>query len=178
MKNKVHTVINIVLSIVLLVYFYVVEQHAQTARDDAEYVAEYYALANERMAYADAKYEVIDLVYNISEETNIAPELILAMMKVESNFYEGEVSEGGCAGLMQISPIHNVANVLDVETNITWGANYLLELCDSYGDLYAALGAYNMGIGGYNNYVATTGNRITPYAEKVLKYNSALQNSL
>ena len=93
-------------------------------------------------------------------------------------FYEEEINTQGCAGLMQISPIHNVANVLDIETNITWGANYLLYLIDSYEDLYAALGAYNMGISGYNNYAATTGNKLTPYAEKVLYYSSALQNNL
>ena len=178
MKNKVHTIINIVLSIVLLICFYVVEEHAQTAKKDAEYAAKYYAIATERMAYVDAKYEALDLIYNIAEETNIAPELILAMIKVESNFYEEEINAQGCAGLMQISPIHNVANVLDIETNITWGTNYLLYLIDSYEDLYAALGAYNMGISGYNNYAATTGNKLTPYAEKVLYYSSALQNNL
>lgn len=174
--NKILTIINIVLFVVLLLCFSVVENKAQTARADAEYTAEYYAMATEYLDMANAKYEVLDLVYNLADETGIAPELILAMIKVESNFYEDTVSEYGCAGLMQISPIHNVANVLDIETNITWGTHYILYLVNSYDDINAALGAYNMGISGYNNYVATTGNRMTPYAEKVINYNSALQN--
>ena len=173
--NKAHTIINIVLSFILLVCFFIVEDKANTARDDAEYAAEYYALATEYFAYADAKYEALDIVHQISEETNIAPELILAMVKVESNFQNDCVSSEGCSGLMQISPIHNVADVFDVETNLTWGVGYVQRLLDDSDNIYQALGKYNMGVTGYEHFVASTGQEKTPYVEKVMQYCSDLQ---
>lgn len=81
---------------------------------------------------------------------------IWAVMRAESNGDPAAISRVGAIGLMQImpgtwadlTPRHGLGNnPWDVRSNIHAGAAYLRAMFDRYGDLTAALAAYNAGPG-------------------------------
>jgi soluble lytic murein transglycosylase-like protein len=117
----------------------------------------------------------LDIIYRLADEYDIAPELILAMIKVESNFYQFEET-GICKGYMQISDIHNVANIFDLEVNIRTGTSLISGLRAESENMYQALGKYNRGKAGYSDYVQLTGTEVTDYATKVLGLVDELSN--
>jgi soluble lytic murein transglycosylase-like protein len=95
----------------------------------------------------------------------LPPELIWAVMKVESNFRDQAVSKAGARGLMQLMPRTAAAiglrDALDPEQNILGGAYYLRHLANRYGgDIYYTLAAYNAGPGTVQRYGG-----IPPYPE-------------
>jgi soluble lytic murein transglycosylase-like protein len=88
------------------------------------------------------------------------PRLVLAVMHVESRFYNFAVSPVGAIGLMQVMPAtgEELAARLGIRwlgpqtlfeptTNVRMGVAYLRELSDRYGSLPMALAAYNWGPG-------------------------------
>jgi soluble lytic murein transglycosylase-like protein len=80
----------------------------------------------------------------------LPPELIWAVIKVESDFRDQAVSPVGARGLMQLMPATaeaiGVRDPLDPEQNILGGAYYLRRLANRFaGDLYFTLAAYNAG---------------------------------
>jgi soluble lytic murein transglycosylase-like protein len=89
---------------------------------------------------------------------DVAPETILAVIRIESGFDAGATSEAGAVGLMQILPstAEEVARELrlpwsggdqlrDPATNIRLGTHYLTKLLARFDDLALALAAYNEG---------------------------------
>ena len=90
----------------------------------------------------------------------LEPSLVMAVMHVESRYYNFAVSPVGAIGLMQVMPetgeelaarlgIHWVGpqTLFDPTTNVRLGVAYLRELSDRYGSLETALAAYNWGPG-------------------------------
>jgi soluble lytic murein transglycosylase-like protein len=82
----------------------------------------------------------------------LAPELVLAVVSVESGFRPEAVSPRGAQGLMQLMPgtarSLGVEDAFDPEQNLDGGARYLGALLLQYGgDLERALAAYNAGEG-------------------------------
>lgn len=91
-----------------------------------------------------------DIVSKTSKAYGIDPDLIMAVMKVESNFNPQLVSPKGAMGLMQLMPgtadEMGVSDPFDVEENITGGVKYLRYLSEKYkGNLELILAAYNAG---------------------------------
>jgi soluble lytic murein transglycosylase-like protein len=92
-------------------------------------------------------------VYLYSMRHDLPPELILAVIAVESQFDRFAISNVGARGLMQVMPFWKEElgskedNLFNIETNIRYGSAILRLYLDRYGDLVRALAAYNGSLG-------------------------------
>lgn len=106
-------------------------------------------------------------ISRIANAHSLSPELVKAIVKVESNFNHKAVSPKGAKGLMQLMPAtakrFGVADIFDPEENITGGVKFLKYLFDEFGEenLDLVLAGYNAG----EEAVRKHGNKIPPYAE-------------
>ena len=101
--------------------------------------------------------ERIEILMNAHYEARRAglePELVLAVIDVESNFDRYAVSVAGALGLMQIMPfwLDEIGrpgdNLLHIDTNCRYGCTILKYYLDiEKGDLRRALGRYNGSLG-------------------------------
>jgi soluble lytic murein transglycosylase-like protein len=85
-----------------------------------------------------------------AQRHRVSPELVQAIIKVESNFNPDAVSHKNCKGLMQLLPAtarrFGVADIFDPSQNIEGGVKYLRFLLDLFkNDLSLVLAAYNAG---------------------------------
>lgn len=110
--------------------------------------------------------ELKGLVAQAARGYRLPRSLVLALIKVESNFVPGAVSSKGAMGLMQLMP--GTAEFLGVRDpfcpreNILAGCRYLRLLLDFFNDsLPLALAAYNAG----HQRVVAAGYRIPPLKE-------------
>ena len=105
-----------------------------------------------------------DLVREHSQRQSLRPELVRAVIQVESGFDPRATSPKGAMGLMQLMPQTakslGVLNAYDPEQNIRGGTVYLRQLLDKYGNEQLALAAYNAGPGAVDKY-----DGVPPYRE-------------
>jgi len=81
-------------------------------------------------------------------DAHIAPAMLYAVAKVESNLREDAESEAGARGLLQVLPSTARSLDLDVDdshANVLAGARYLRQLLDRFHNADLALAAYNAG---------------------------------
>jgi soluble lytic murein transglycosylase-like protein len=103
------------------------------------------------------------------------PNLVLAVVSVESGFQADAVSHKGAQGLMQLMPATardlGVADALDPAQNLDGGTRYLRMLVAQYGgDLGKALAAYNAGPGAVKRHGGVPPYRETHhYIDRVLR---------
>jgi soluble lytic murein transglycosylase-like protein len=120
-----------------------------------------------RPAENDIEYDRFEtLIQEHSTRQALRPELVRAVIQVESGFNPRALSPKGAMGLMQLMPATarslGVNNPWDPAQNIRGGTDYLRRLLDEYeGNEELALAAYNAGSGA----VAKYGRRIPPYRE-------------
>jgi soluble lytic murein transglycosylase-like protein len=106
------------------------------------------------------------LIEEHASRQNLRPDLVRAVIQVESGFNPHATSNKGAMGLMQLMPATanelGVRNAYDPVQNIRGGTAYLRHLLDRFGgDEALALAAYNAGAGAVTRY----GDAIPPYRE-------------
>jgi soluble lytic murein transglycosylase len=115
------------------------------------------------------------IILRAASRHDVAPELIKAVMLVESGMNPRATSPRGARGLMQLMPGTadelGVGDAYDPEDNVMGGVRYLRRMLEAFGNQREALAAYNAG----PNAVKKHGG-IPPfdetrwYVEKVQKY--------
>jgi len=121
-----------------------------------------------------AAYDAI--IEKAARSASLEPNLLRAVIVVESGFNSRALSKCGAVGLMQLMPAtasrFGVSNLYDPKENVHAGAQYLKFLLDRFGhNVRLALAAYNAG----EDAVDRNGGQIPPFTEtlayvpKVLK---------
>lgn len=110
--------------------------------------------------------EVDGMVHMASAEYGVQPELLHAVIAVESNYDQNALSPKGAMGLMQLMPDtarrYGVTNRNDPADNLMGGARYLAYLLNIFNqNVKLAVAAYNAG----ENAVIKYGYQIPPYKE-------------
>jgi len=135
----------------------------QAARSAAAEVSAYYGhdttqSANAKLLAANvhghqaSPDEIDQSIVMAAARHNVDPNLVRAVIKVESNFNSNAVSNKGAMGLMQLMPKTarelRVKNPFDPEQNVDAGVRHLKYLLQNYnGDVNLTLAAYNAGEG-------------------------------
>lgn len=103
-------------------------------------------------------------IHREASRANLVPELVLAVIEIESHFDHFAISRSGAQGLMQVMPFwlkeigHLDDNLVDINTNLRMGCTILKYYMDmEKNDLHKALARYN----------GSAGSR--KYSDKVLK---------
>ena len=98
--------------------------------------------------------DILTRVHYEASRVDLPPELVLAVIEVESNFDRYAISVAGAIGLMQIMPfwLDEIGrpndNLLHIDTNLRYGCTILRYYLDKEkGDLRRALGRYNGSLG-------------------------------
>jgi soluble lytic murein transglycosylase-like protein len=94
--------------------------------------------------------DVHSIIDEVASRHQVDPELVRAIVRVESNFNPYAVSSRGARGLMQLVPAtarrFGVRNAFDPRSNLDGGLRYLKHLLGVFdGDLRLSLAAYNAG---------------------------------
>ena len=117
--------------------------------------------------YGGKNYPVnyIEEIQKYSNEYGVDPRVVLAIMRVESNFKSDATSKVNAKGLMQVLPdtSKHVAKLLnidansidlnDAETNIKIGTYYIKYLMKNFSNMDTVYAAYNGGIGNVNTWL-------------------------
>ncbi len=129
-------------------------------------------------------------IVTLSHSYELDPLLVLAIMKVESQFRPRVRSFAGAVGLMQVMPIvlREVGKDIDVDQredlldpykNVHIGIHYFTFLLDKYRhDVEKALIAYNMGPAALDGYLARASTPSPRYYNKVMQYYRAFQEKI
>jgi len=141
-------------------------------------------LENERIRLPqDTVTDIAGSIHEASVRYNLPPEMILAVIRIESAFDINALSNKGAVGLMQLLPstAQEIAHDLRMEwsgeqllrnpqANIEMGAYYLTKMIAQFNDLSVALAAYNSGPGRIAERNQMKTDLPMDYAEKVLSH--------
>ncbi|AGA90716.1 soluble lytic murein transglycosylase-like protein [Thioflavicoccus mobilis 8321] len=141
--------------------------------------------ARRKESFAGRRADYDEAIRSVALRYRLAPALLHAVIRAESAYDAGAVSQAGAIGLMQLIPAtakrYNVRDIRDPVDNLRGGAAYLRDLLDLFDqDLSLALAGYNAG----ENAVIRYGRKIPPYPEtqtyvrKVLQFYWAEQAAL
>ena len=102
----------------------------------------------------EERMQILTRVHYEAARVELPPELILAVIDVESNFDRYAISVAGALGLMQVMPFWKDEigrpddNLNRIDTNLRYGCTILRYYLDKEnGDLRRALGRYNGSLG-------------------------------
>ena len=140
----------------------------------------------ERLVYP-LRYETI--VRGHAEHYDLDPALVAGVIYAESEFDTKARSNAGAIGLMQLLPATAqgiakrtggtsfvVDDLYDPELNVRYGAWYLRNLLDRYGETRAALAAYHAGQGNVDRWRAQGTGIAFPetraYVDRVLRFRN------
>lgn len=102
------------------------------------------------LGYSSKFEEYQELIRTISQRHGVDPELVKAVIQVESNYNDRAVSHKGACGLMQLMPAtaarYGVQSIFEPEQNIDGGVRYLRDLLELFNsDVRLSIAAYNAG---------------------------------
>lgn len=135
------------------------EAASSTEQFDNRFVAEVWLLdmslrLQRRISNADDRLQLLQKVHFEASRADLPPELVLAVIDVESNFNRFAISSAGARGLMQIMPfwLNEIGrpddNLFHIDTNLRFGCTILRHYLDlEDGDLTRALARYNGSLG-------------------------------
>jgi soluble lytic murein transglycosylase-like protein len=109
-----------------------------------------------KVADAEKRLRLLHQIHYEATRADLYPELVLAVIDVESNFNQFAISKAGAIGLMQVMPFwldeigHPEDNLFNLKTNLRMGCTILRYYLDmEKGDLTQALARYNGSKGSY-----------------------------
>ncbi|ABI55892.1 lytic transglycosylase domain-containing protein [Alkalilimnicola ehrlichii MLHE-1] len=126
---------------------------------DNRYVAQVWLVAmsariEDRVPDPDQRIRLLRKVHAEATRAGLDPQLVLAVIHVESNFNRFAVSTAGARGIMQIMPFwldeigHDGDNLFDLGTNLRFGTTILAHyLAIENGNTTRALARYNGSLG-------------------------------
>ena len=124
-------------------------------RFDAEvWLTDMSARLSRQVEDPEERLRILTRVHYEATRAELPPELVLAVIEVESNFDRYAISVAGALGLMQVMPFWREEigrpddNLVHIETNLRYGCTILKYYLDKeQGDLRRALGRYNGSLG-------------------------------
>jgi soluble lytic murein transglycosylase-like protein len=109
-----------------------------------------------KLADMEKRLTLLRQIHYEATRADLYPELVLAVIDVESNFNQFAISKAGAIGLMQVMPFwldeigHPEDNLFNLKTNLRMGCTILRYYLDmEKGDLTQALARYNGSKGSY-----------------------------
>ncbi len=126
-------------------------------RFDAEvWLVDMSALLEKKVPDAEKRLRLLRLIHYEATRAGLYPELVMAVIDIESNFEQFAISRAGAMGLMQVMPfwLKEIGrpddNLFNARTNLRMGCTILRYYLDmEKGDLTQALARYNGSKGSY-----------------------------
>jgi soluble lytic murein transglycosylase-like protein len=119
-----------------------------------DWLAEMSRRLERRMPDRAQRIEFLKAVRYEAQRAGLDPQLVLALIQVESGFRKYAVSSAGARGYMQVMPFwvaligNPDQNLFHLRTNLRFGCTILRHYLDiENGDLFRALGRYNGSLG-------------------------------
>ncbi|MBI1195822.1 MAG: transglycosylase SLT domain-containing protein [Gammaproteobacteria bacterium] len=133
-----------------------VEDAGFVDRFDAEvWLSDMSQRLSERVPDRVSRLSLLRVIHREASRVDLPPELVMAVIDVESGFDRWAVSSVGAQGLMQIMPFwlkeigHSEDSLQEIDTNLRMGCAILRYYLDrEHGDLRRALGRYNGDVSG------------------------------
>jgi soluble lytic murein transglycosylase-like protein len=120
----------------------------------ANWLAEMSRRLERRLPRFEARLDFLRSVHYEATRAGLDPQLVLAIIQVESNFRKYAVSSAGARGYMQVMPLWVTLigrpgdNLFGLRMNLRYGCVILRHYVDrDKGDLFRALGRYNGSLG-------------------------------
>ena len=192
-RLKIFTILFIpIIAITLVAYTFVFASGSESKQKNAitNEIVQY--LKDKKVRASDEKLKKIATsVYEEAKDYEIDYRLVLAVMKVESNFKSDAISKKGARGLLQIKPslakhvsketgvsIKSPKCLEEPEKNIRIGVSHLSWLMEKFENINTALHAYNVGWGKVKNAPSENDGPDTRFTRKVLTEYHLIKNSL
>ena len=120
----------------------------------ADWLAEMSRRLEKRLPAFEARLDFLRSAHYEATRAGLDPQLVLALIQVESNFRKYAVSVAGARGYMQVMPFwvsligRNGDNLFSLRTNLRYGCVILRHYLDiEKGDLWRTLARYNGSLG-------------------------------
>jgi len=104
----------------------------------------------------DTRLMLLRSIHREASRANLPPELVIAVIDIESRFDHFAISRAGAQGLMQVMPFwlkeigHPEDNLMDINTNLRMGCTILKYYLDmEKGNIRRALARYNGSLGSW-----------------------------
>jgi len=122
--------------------------------DAVSWLTEMAQRIEKRVPYLRTRLDLLRTVHYEASRAGLDPQLVLAVIQVESNFRKFAVSSAGARGYMQVMPFwvgligKKSDNLFNLRTNLRYGCVILRHYLDiEGGNLSRALGRYNGSLG-------------------------------